>query len=138
MSDRPLPWQPEPLASLRARYHEAVAEIVDVESVQMGAALRPGLIRRHVLDHPDGIRLIVSRERLPDGRVYTHASASAWVPAYAPHLRAQLDAVPMSMRLALILGQMAQAYRAVSGHTGRLRLICLSPDQGWPHWEVLE
>lgn len=71
-----VPLKPEPLAALRARYHLAVARVIDPLDVARGLVPAPSADAVHVFDTEDGLRLIVSLERMPDGRVGTHISAS--------------------------------------------------------------
>ena len=70
-----LPFRAEPLEQLRARYADSLDPIIDVESVNLGLTQTPGCHRRHVFDFECGYRLIVSRDRHPDGEVITHLSA---------------------------------------------------------------
>lgn len=130
-----LPWQSEPLESLRARYPAALAEVCDVESALLGLVLRPGEQRRHVLDHPDGVRLIVSRDRLPGGRVWTHLSASLDAGRGAA-LRGRLEPLAPAERALALLAELVRCWREVSGSAAEVRLIGLSPGLV-PHWEVL-
>lgn len=78
-----LPHEPETIEEMRARYPAAVADIYDVES--LGTVRPPGMQRRHVFDYTDGLRLIVSTDRLSDGQVVSHFSASVapGLPLYA-------------------------------------------------------
>jgi hypothetical protein len=62
-----LPFEAQPLAELQARYPQAVnylAPLIDPEEQALHEA-RPGLLRRHVFDHEDGLRLLVSVHDLP-------------------------------------------------------------------------
>ena len=70
-----LQWKPEPLSDMQGRYARAVSEIYDARMAR-GEQLRPGNQRRHVFDFADGLRLIVSRDRLEEGRVGIHVSGS--------------------------------------------------------------
>lgn len=78
-----LPHEPEPLERLQARFAKALEPVYDVCLIAQGWQTRPGAYRRHLFDFEDGLRLLVSRERLPlmgpDGRtaaVHLHVSAS--------------------------------------------------------------
>lgn len=70
----PLPFQPEPLAALKARYHLAVETPVDVESVELGVAADPGRLPKHVFDFADGLRIVARREVGVLGGRYVHFS----------------------------------------------------------------
>ena len=59
MSEIP-PFQPEAWETMIARFPAAVAPLYDVTATNLNA---PGLQRRHIFDFPDGLRMIVSREK---------------------------------------------------------------------------
>lgn len=71
-----LPFQPEPHEQLRSRFDAALEEIYDVESVNLGVAPAASSQRRNVFDCESGLRLMVSRERYPQGQLKMHISAS--------------------------------------------------------------
>lgn len=71
-----VPWTPEPLAALRARYRQALVGVVDHATFIPGETTPPSAYTRHVFDTEGGVRLIVSIERCADGRIGTHVSAS--------------------------------------------------------------
>jgi hypothetical protein len=72
----PVPINPEPLPALRARWKQALAHVYDQMAIVEGGGIRPGEVAAQVFDALDGLRLIVSRERVPEGRVVLHVSAS--------------------------------------------------------------
>lgn len=72
----PVPTSPEPLDALRARYPRALEHLYDVIAIRDRGAIRPGEVAANVFDFEDGLRLIVSRERMQDGEVTLHVSAS--------------------------------------------------------------
>lgn len=67
---------PQPMATLQARYRAAVAHVIDQRDVAAGRHPVPSGQPEHVFDMEHGLRLIVSLERLDDGRVGVHLSAS--------------------------------------------------------------
>lgn len=71
-----VPWSPEPLASLQARYPAAVTDLIDQQDVADERRPSPSGEAKHVFDTEDGLRLIINCERLLDGRVGIHISAS--------------------------------------------------------------
>lgn len=72
-----LPFEPEPLSSLRARWAAAVADLWDADAIHQNPnADRPGKHRRHVFDHKPGMRFIVARERSRGLGEYLHVSLS--------------------------------------------------------------
>lgn len=81
-----LPFEPEPIEKLRARYEAALVKLWDAPTIA-GALeaghdpLRPGDMRENVFDlhgQTDGscIRLIISRDRTPDDRTCIHIAGS--------------------------------------------------------------
>lgn len=72
-----LDYKPESIDALRARYHRALARVYPLRFLFDGED-RPGLLRDHIFDFDDGVRLIVSRH-VDDGPERTeliHVSAS--------------------------------------------------------------
>ena len=72
-----LPYRPESLEAMQQRFPQALAEVTDVEYCRFGGET-PGQKRKHIFDFEDGLRLIVSKDRLEDGRIVVHFSASAY------------------------------------------------------------
>lgn len=73
--------------------------IFDAEAISGNSSLRPGLLRDHVLDFSDGLRLIISYDQLPVG-VHLHVSATA---ADGEIVRAMM-AMPMPGRIPYFVG----------------------------------
>ena len=72
-----LPFQPEPEIVLKARYDNATRKKWNVNRIAEDNGERPGVLREHVFDFYDGLRLIVSCDT--DGvHTYTHYSASMY------------------------------------------------------------
>lgn len=74
-----IPFQPEPVEKLKARYSEALKDTYIQLDVSRGLQSRPGEHRKHVFDFYDGIRLIVSKEKSPlnaGGKILIHYSGS--------------------------------------------------------------
>ena len=69
-------FEPEIEGSLKQRYSDAVVDVYDCLEVSKNPESRPGNKRKHVFDFFDGCRLIVSKERFPDGKLMLHFSAS--------------------------------------------------------------
>lgn len=67
-----LPFQPEPVDQLTARFNKALDRVVDV--CQMGKK-RPGMDRTHVFDFEDGLRMIISIDDYLDEK-FLHLSGS--------------------------------------------------------------
>jgi hypothetical protein len=66
----------EPLAAMKARYPKALEFLYDSTAIIQGNAIRPGECASSIFDFTDGVRLIISREQMPDGSVVLHLSAS--------------------------------------------------------------
>lgn len=124
-----LPFEPESIESLRARYPDALRSVFNAEAVAFGGAPRPGQIRAHVFDSPDGVRLIVDREKSPGHPVYLHLTGSA---QEGTPLRDDLRDGRAS--LADVLARILDRYRDISGDDRPLTFLGLSEDKGCPHW----
>jgi hypothetical protein len=72
----PVSSHPESLEALRGRYARALEHVFDVPAIRDRGGIRPGEVAANVFDFEDGLRLIVSRERMPEGHVVRHVSAS--------------------------------------------------------------
>lgn len=136
-----LPFRPASREDNAARLPEAVQKLYDADAVARGEGTRPGLHRRHVLDYPDGLRVIVSRERVParsGGEVFVHVSASL-EPGTGLYARGRL--------VSRAAGRKA-AYRWFRTHVEallaelfpdeELRFVGFSRDKGVPHWVIPE
>lgn len=69
-------FKPEPVADLRARYSLALKDSYNQVDVSRGLRVRPGNRPEHVFDFIDQIRLIISKEVEPNGRLVIHISGS--------------------------------------------------------------
>jgi hypothetical protein len=67
--------RPETIEAMRARFPRAMEFLYDAKGVHNGA-IRPGEVAAQVFDFEDGLRLIVSRLKIPCGCVCLHVSAS--------------------------------------------------------------
>ena len=74
-----LDYEPEIEESLKARYADALKPIYNIKDLVEGTVEFPGLVRKHVFDFFDGLRIIVFREH-KDFFVVTHYAAGACVP----------------------------------------------------------
>jgi hypothetical protein len=126
-----LPFEPQPLDKLRARFPAAVGRVFDYRSGFPAAW--PGRLRANVFGFEDGVRMIVSRDMEADGRVSLHVSASAepGFPVYGQIARGETD-VSRFRRMIL------ERYAQLSGDTAGLDFCGLSPGKGIPHWRRLE
>lgn len=132
----PIPYRPESLESLRARYRAALESVRDVRALALGDGPWPGRDPACVFDTEAGFRLIVSREDL-GGRlgVKVHFSASlrpgsSWYDTLMDTARNRGARAATEA----LLDAAVQLYRQVSGFTGPIELVGLSEAKGVPHW----
>lgn len=74
-----LPVQPETIAQAKARLQQALIPVYDGLEYLTGTATkpRPGVLRKHVFDFHDGMRLIISRDiSSANNKPAVHVSAS--------------------------------------------------------------
>jgi hypothetical protein len=129
-------YRPEPLAQLRARYPEALREVIDMESAARGLVPWPGTVARNVFDCEDGIRLVVSRDDL-GGQVgivlHVSASIDPAAPLYRELLRSARHIWPdwaqaEFRRLALA------RWREISGDDRPIEFAGYGGAKSIPHW----
>lgn len=131
-----LPRKPETLERAKARFPDALETIWDVEAIRFSGAKRPGEDRRCVFDFHDGLRLIVSRERMDDGEIKIHMSASVDLDSGLAK-RIRRGKLKQGM-----FGTLAQErFAAISGFgtvkPAFVQFIGVS-DKGVPHWHIKE
>jgi hypothetical protein len=120
-----------PLVTLQARYAAALVELYDQGAIAQGQQPRPGQQPQHVFDFPDGLRLIVSRERSPDGQTGVHLSGSL-IPGTTLYQRlAQTDEV-VNEFCTIICAR----WQELANSTRTPGLVALSDDEGVPHFMV--
>lgn len=71
-----VPWSPSSIGAMTARYPEALKELVDGLEVMAGRRASPRDDPAHVFDFDTGLRLIVSRDRIPGGAIGVHLTVS--------------------------------------------------------------
>lgn len=123
-----LPFTPESIESAATRYWLAVKDVVDVRDViNSGGAGSPGKNRKHVFDFEDGLRMIVSRDRLSSDKVILHVSGS---------MRDGDGGVVCEPNLNKLQSVVQCRLSALSGSVVDLELIHMSG--GFiPHWMVV-
>jgi hypothetical protein len=117
------------ISRMRARYPEAVAICYDAEAMARTGEPRIGQLPEHVFDWPDGVRLIVSRERHAGYGIGVHVSAS--FPPTSQFARALAECQRPWKRFLEIA---EHRFREISGHDGRAELVGVSDTKGVPHW----
>lgn len=68
-----LPFKPEPIEKLRERYPAAIKDVFDAR--EGTPSPRPGELRANVFDFHEGLRLIISMDRVQDDITLLHLSA---------------------------------------------------------------
>jgi hypothetical protein len=134
MSRPRVPFTPEPLAALRKRYPAAIAELVDQGEVLRGREPSPSGDRAHVFDALDGLRLIVSRERTPDGRTCVHVSGSVGPEPIADALHAEM--VASGNPALAFVGLCRRRWRELAESTRWPELLGITAQKGIPHFAV--
>ena len=127
-----LPTLPEPFAALKARYAAALAEVHDVESIRLGNAVGPEMMRRHVFDFEDCLRLVIRREACAGSGVYLHLSASLddECELYAAIVGKEVGTAHLPL-LAM------SRFKEISGYGGPMPHFQISR-YGVPHWFLPE
>lgn len=64
----PLPFQPETIEQIKARWSLALVGVYDQQLCANGDQIAPGAQRRHVFDFEDGLRVVASVDRIVHGR----------------------------------------------------------------------
>lgn len=111
----PLPFIPESIESMRARFHKAL-EKVYIPSEDMED--RPGLHRENLFDFENGLRLLISKENLQGNKIHVSASWEGGSPTDPDEATKEVG----------------KAFRTIGGR-GILELLGISI-QGIPHWIV--
>lgn len=133
MSKVPIKHRPEKVAALAARYAKALEHVFDVEAIEFSGAKRPGEMAECVFDFEDGLRLIVSRDRFPNGDIKTHVSASARVSSELyQHIKFG------SVNQVEFCAMVTMAHAEISGTKGGLELLGFSEGKMVPHFLVVE
>jgi hypothetical protein len=127
-----LPPQPQTTEENRNRFPAAVRRVFFVEDIERGGE-RPGQLREHVFDWPDGLRLIISREDFGDMQPVLHMSASA-NKEYPLWRRLAKGKVSISDFLDLA----ALRFFEISKGTHALVFEGFSIPKGIPHWRGIE
>ena len=130
----PLPYEPQSIDMLRLRFAMALVNVYDTREVLRGRDFGIGQNRAHVFDCPDGMRLIISRERSPDGLAqFVHISVS-WDSTCEFYREVEREAKGLMDALRLV----ERRFRDLSGDTRPLRFLGMTAPKGVPHFVVEE
>lgn len=129
-----LPFEPEPMKSLKARYPAALERVYDYTQEVLPNPT-PSSRRCHVFDTEEGLRIIVSRDREAEHDVYLHVSISIR-PNYP--LYAKVQRIKTDKEFWALLDSLEEVYRQLSGDRDHLAFEGLSPGKKVPHWRRKE
>jgi hypothetical protein len=126
-----LPFHPEDPELLWARYPAALTRVFRAEEIAAGGE-RPGELRVHVFDWPDGLRMIISREDVGTGRAVLHVSAS-----FEPGTPLFHDMMNQPDPLSSLLELVPVRFRELSGDDRPLLMAAIDLNAMTPHWVML-
>lgn len=143
MDSPPVPFTPEPLSSLKARYAAALRVTFDSDMIAAGRQKRPGEMHACIFDTTGGIRLIVSREvhpgQPPETRAGIHISASIHEGGVdADRLARIAERKGAEAAYAELATLALSTFRYISGDARPITPIGLSQEKGVPHWYLWE
>jgi hypothetical protein len=131
-----VPYRPEPLDRLRARYPAALRPVFDGESIALGLGPDPGAEAAQVFDSEDGIRLIVAHCDL-GGQVgvilHLSASIDPAAPLYRELLRSARHIWPEWSQAEFCRLALAR-WREISGDDKPIDFVGYGGAKGIPHW----
>lgn len=122
-----IPFNPRTVEEHRNRYPHALAEDVDPSDIRVGAQSPPAQRAACCFDFHDGMRLVISKERLP--ALGLHLSASIEDDS-ALNRDADQGVITFEQFLNLALSRFAN----ISGETRRPKFLGLSAAGRFPHW----
>jgi hypothetical protein len=127
----------ESLDALRARYPLALEHVYDQVAIAAHGGIRPGEVAANLFLFEDGLYLIVSRERGPDGEMMIHFSASfKQDSAMDLQLRERRKAIGDRVGREWLRSIPAR-FRELSGDDRDVQFLGVS-QQGIPHWLIEE
>jgi len=137
MNGPPVPVNPEPLDVLKARFPKALEFVFDAVGIRDRGLIRPGECAANVFDFEEGIRMIVSREMLADGKIALHFSASVFDPG---KLKKRLEGLPSSpaTRKAWFIGECVILWRRLSGDNRQSNFLGFTSSENVAHWHIDE
>lgn len=135
----PVPVNPEPLDALKARFPKALEFVFDAVGIRDKGLIRPGECVANVFDFEDGIRLIVSRELMPDRTRVLHFSASVFDP---DRLKNRLERIIWTMspavRKAWFIGECVHLWKRLSDDKRQTNFVGFTESEQVAHWCIDE
>ena len=133
-----LPISPEPLEQLQARYHLALDPLYVIIDEKQAEWHNIGKQPKHCFDFPNGLRLIISRERMamsgaPPNEIIIHVSAS-----FDPSSRYFADIKAGLFSLQQLHTFVRKHFLELSADTRPLEFIAMTVPKGVPHYAVKE
>ena len=125
-----LDFEAESLDDLRARYMKAVDHVHDARIELLDPELRASIRRRHVFVFEDGVRIIVSAERLESTpkMIILMISGSANDGSFINELKGQMERLPPEALVNWVIDRMKEHYMSLAGDQAvGLTLAHLSP-----------
>ena len=129
-----LPFNPQSEKILKDRFHLAIRDVYDV----MSDKLRPGINPNCVFDFEDGLRMIISKEKVKK-KIYIHVSASFddsdhtilyWELMEAGRLFGE-DYCKLKFRRIV-----ENQFKKISNYHGEICFLGFSSTEGIPHWII--
>ena len=131
-----LPFNPEPLVALQARYPRALEVVYDQQEIAERGGIRPGQVPANIFDFDDGLKLIVSRERDLDDDAILHLCASFLsVRRIADEFRLLTLTRSTESVFAEWLRDVPHRFRELSNDSRPIRFLGCS-ENGVPHWII--
>jgi hypothetical protein len=107
-----LPFEPETIERLRARYPKAIKSIWHADEVTTNH--HPGGHREHVFDFESGLRLLISRDILADEEPLIHISAS-WHHSFPTTILEAIERIGEAIHLLEIKVQLTLIGSSIKG-----------------------
>lgn len=118
-----IPFKPESLLQLQARYKAAIQKTWDIANAD--ETTRPGNQRAHVFDCNDGIRIIISKDRDHiTNKYYLHFSCSIDEKTFTGIMNKKL------------IDKFVERFNEISGRNEKFPVVTFFTPKGIPHWLI--
>lgn len=112
-------FNPQKVEELKERYPKALQDLYIQTDVKYGLRVKPGTQPECVFDFFDRVRLIISREKEPSGRMVIHISGSIFDIG-------ECQIIPLNDTL---VHHIVEHYALISGNNGGLEVIGISNEK---------